>query len=370
MKVLIIMGTRPEAIKFAPLIREIRKDDFFELLVCATGQHREMLNQVLDFFEIKPDVDLNLMRDDQTVTDIIGGILTGLNSVFDRYLPDIVFVQGDTSTAFAGALAAFYRKIKVAHLEAGLRSGNLRSPFPEEANRKLISVIADYHFAPTPFSAKALNSEGYNNNIWIVGNTVIDALHAGLKIIELCKYDFAQEFKQVDFSKRIILLTAHRRESFGEPLERICEAILEIKRDFDDVEIVYPVHLNPTVRGIVFKLLSKKNGIHLINPLDYSRLIWLMKKSYLIMTDSGGIQEEGPSLGKPILVMREVTERVEGIEAGTAVLVGTSKEKIQQCLKDLLTDKNGSYSKMAQAANPYGDGTASRKILEILKGLN
>ncbi len=369
MKILIIMGTRPEAIKFAPLIKLLAKDTYFDLRICITGQHKEMLQQVLDFFEITPHYDLNLMKHNQTLFDVSAAALTGMKPVLDDCKPDLVFVQGDTTTAFIGALCAFYEKIPIAHLEAGLRSGDKFSPFPEEANRRLAGVIADYHFAPTNVAKSALAKENISKNVWMVGNTVVDALLLGLENLKNRKIDFKNEFEYIDFSKPIVLITAHRRESFGKPFEDICDAILEIKNNRPDVQFIYPVHFNPNVREVVNRKLSGVAGIFLIEPLDYPRLIWLMEKSTIILTDSGGIQEEAPALGKPVLVMREVTERVEGIEAGTAKLVGTDKAVIVAQLHALLENKNGLYDQMAKAVNPYGDGTTSQQIISILKSL-
>lgn len=369
MKVLVIMGTRPEAIKFAPLIKQLEKDPFFELRICVTGQHREMLQQVMEFFEITPHYDLNLMKHNQTLFDISSAAIVGLKPVLEDFKPDLVFVQGDTTTAFIGALAAFYEKCRIAHLEAGLRSGDKYSPFPEEANRKLVAVIADYHFAPTELAKGALEKENIRDNVWVVGNTVVDALLLGLENLRNRAIDFNSEFGYIDFSKPVILITAHRRESFGKPFENICDAILDIKETHPETQFIYPVHFNPNVREVVNRKLGDVNGIFLIDPLDYPRLIWLMEKSSVILTDSGGIQEEAPALGKPVLVMRDVTERVEGIEAGTAKLVGTDKNMIVTSLHALLNNENGIYDKMAKAVNPYGDGTTSSRITSILKQL-
>lgn len=368
MKLLFIFGTRPEAIKMAPLILKARDGASFDVKICVTGQHREMLDQVLNFFNIKPDFDLNLMKPNQSLFDTSANGLKGLEKVLYEYEPDLIFVQGDTTTAFVGALAGFYRKIKVAHIEAGLRSKNKYSPFPEEINRVLVGHLADYHFAPTERAARNLRGEGIEKNIWIVGNTVIDALFLGIDIIKKNgEKRYTKFFDFVDFSKKIILVTGHRRESFGKPFENICYALKEIAGKFK-VEIIYPVHLNPNVRKPVNKILNNRERIHLIEPLDYPHLIWIMNKSHLVLTDSGGIQEEAPSLGKPVLVMREVTERVEGIEAGTCKLVGTRREKIVEEATRLLIDF-GEYERMAKAVNPYGDGKSSDKILKILLSL-
>ena len=363
------MGTRPEAIKFAPLIKQLEKEPSFELRICITGQHKEMLQQVLDFFEITPHYDLNLMKHNQTLFDVSAGALTGLKPILDEYRPDIVFVQGDTTTAFIGALAAFYEKCKIAHLEAGLRSGDKFSPFPEEANRKLTGAIADFHFAPTELAKNALLKENIQENVWVVGNTVVDALLLGLENLRNRAIDFKDEFEYIDFTKPVILITAHRRESFGKPFEDICDAILNIKQTHPEVQFIYPVHFNPNVREVVNRKLAGKKGIFLIEPLDYPRLIWLMEKSTIILTDSGGIQEEAPALGKPVLVMRDVTERIEGIDSGTAKLVGTDKDVIVKNLHALLNNTDGIYDKMAKAVNPYGDGTTSNQIIDILKSI-
>lgn len=370
MKHLFIFGTRPEAIKMAPLIKEFHNDPSQTVKVCVTGQHREMLDQVLDFFEIKPDYDLNLMGANQTLFDITSKALLGLKPIIDKERPDNIFVQGDTTTAFVGALAGFYERIKVSHIEAGLRSGNLSSPFPEEGNRKLAGHLASYHFAPTDRAVNNLKQEGIINNVYKVGNTVTDALLLGLNIIKT-KGDesYQNHFSGIDFNKKIILITGHRRESFGKPFENMCKAMKEIATSYSEVEFIYPVHLNPNVRNTVNEILSDVDNIKLIEPLSYPYLIWLMNKSYFVLTDSGGIQEEAPSLGKPVLVMRDVTERQEGVEAGTAKLVGSDYSLIVSESKKLL-DNETHYKLMANAVNPYGDGTTSQQILKILKKLN
>lgn len=366
-KILFIFGTRPEAIKMAPLIKAFQKNkNSFNVKVCVTGQHRQMLDQVLAFFEIKPDYDLNIMQPGQTLFEVTANSLKGLEPVLDQFLPDIIFVQGDTTTVLTGALAGYYKKIKVAHLEAGLRSGDKYSPFPEELNRILASQLATYHFAPTANAVANLTQEGITKNVYLVGNTVIDALLLGLEIIkQKGEAPYQQFFKFIDFSKRVILVTGHRRESFGAPFEEICDA-LRVLALRGDVEIVYPVHLNPNVQEPVNRILKDVNNVHLIEPLSYPYLIWLMSQAYLVITDSGGIQEEAPTLGKPVLVMREVTERQEGVTAGTAKLVGANKDIIVKEATVLLDDQ-AAYSKMAQAVNPYGDGQTSEKIVKILK---
>ncbi len=366
MKVLIVFGTRPEAIKLAPVVKEFARHPEFETRVCVTGQHRSMLDQVLDFFSIVPHYDINLMKPNQTLFDITADALLGLKGVMEDFEADRVVVQGDTTTAFAGALAGFYKKVPVAHVEAGLRSGNLFSPYPEEANRIMVGSLASYHFAPTAKSVDNLTRAGITENVFNVGNTVVDALHLGLKIIESKSASlYEKNFGKVRLDRKIVLITGHRRESFGTPFENICLAIRDLAVRYADVDFVYPVHFNPNVREVVNRLLSGISNVHLLEPLDYPNIIWLMNKSHIVLTDSGGIQEEAPSLGKPVLVMRDVTEREEGISAGTAKLVGTNRDLIVRSVCDLL-DNDASYRKMAQAVNPYGDGKTSGRIAEIL----
>ncbi len=371
-KVLFIFGTRPEAIKLAPLILELREYPVqFDVRVCVTAQHREMLDQVLNFFEIVPDIDLNIMRPGQTLFDVTSESLTGLRDAIQSNSPDWVVIQGDTTTVFTAALASYYSGIKVAHVEAGLRSFNKSAPFPEEMNRVMTSHIANLHFCPTEKAKVNLLTEGIReNDIFVVGNTVIDALLlVQNKIRNVPASFFGDAFKAIsreDFSKRIILVTGHRRENFGSPFENICKALKRIAAR-DTVSVVYPVHLNPNVRKPVFDILQGIDNIHLIEPLDYPAFVWLMDKSYLILTDSGGVQEEAPSLGKPVLVMREVTERTEGVDAGTAKLVGTDQEKIVSEVLRLLDDPLH-YGTMAGRKNPYGDGKSSQRIREVLTG--
>ncbi len=367
MKLLFIFGTRPEAIKMAPLILEARKDPFFDVRVCVTGQHREMLRQVLEFFEILPDFDMDVMRPNQSLFDVTCSIIKSLEDVLNSERPDLVLVQGDTTTAFCGALAAFYRQVPVAHIEAGLRSGDKYSPFPEEMNRSLAGRLSDFHFAPTVRAADNLEREGISGHVWVVGNTVIDALFLGLDLIgKSDERSYEDRFSFVDFSKRIVLVTGHRRESFGKPFENICHALKELVDRHEGIEIVYPVHLNPNVREPVMRILENGKRIHLVEPLHYPQMIWLMNRAYMIVTDSGGIQEEAPSLGKPVLVMRDVTERIEGIEAGTCRLVGTDRRTIVEEAHELLTDFN-KYERMAKSVNPYGDGKSAGRILGIIK---
>jgi UDP-N-acetylglucosamine 2-epimerase (non-hydrolysing) len=365
-KLLFVFGTRPEAIKMAPIILECRKyPESLDVKVCLTGQHREMLQQVMDFFGIVADYNIDLMKPGQTLFDITADALKGLERVLEETAPDLVLVQGDTTTAFAGALAAFYKKIKVAHVEAGLRSGNRYSPFPEEVNRKMIGTLADLHFTPTPTASANLQRENIRSGIYEVGNTVIDALLLAVGKIKQGDVRNAA-FSLPDAQKRLILVTGHRRESFGRPFEEICDALAMLAEDYPDVEIIYPVHLNPNVQEVVQKKLGGIPSIHLVPPAEYPQLVALLDRCYLVITDSGGIQEEAPALGKPVLVIRDVTERTEGIEAGTAVLVGTSKERIIFHARRLL-DNPVEYDRMAKAVNPYGDGTSARKIREILQ---
>jgi UDP-N-acetylglucosamine 2-epimerase (non-hydrolysing) len=367
LKVLTVFGTRPEAIKMAPLVLALQSDDRFESVLCVTGQHREMLDQVLSLFALSPEHDLNIMRSGQDLTDITAGILKGMREVLASVKPDLVLVHGDTATTFAATLAAYYQQIPVGHVEAGLRTGNLYSPWPEEANRKLTGALAALHFAPTQGAADNLLAEGVaKDKISITGNTVIDAL---LQTVERFDKDselvnsLSGHFPFLTPERRVVLVTGHRRESFGGGFERICEALNRTARAFPDVDIVYPVHLNPNVREPVNRLLSGLDNVYLIEPLDYLPFVYLMSRSYLILTDSGGIQEEAPSLGKPVLVMRDTTERPEAVEAGTVELVGTDVERICERLRVLLMDE-ATYQRMSQAHNPYGDGRACKRILD------
>lgn len=365
-KILIIFGTRPEALKLIPIYNELRKFSVeFETKICISSQHKEMLWDMLNFFEINPDYDLNIMSPNQTLFDITSKILLKIKPILDDFHPDLIITQGDTTTTFIASLAGFYSKIKVAHVEAGLRSFNKYSPFPEEINRILTSRLADFHFAPTQKSIENLHSEGITNNIFLVGNTIIDTLFLTLSVIEKQKQSYISKFHYLDFTKKIILVTGHRRESFGQPFRDICNAIHKIAIDFPDVQIIYPVHLNPNVQTPVTEILSDLSNIFLIEPQKYPVFVWLMSKSHIILTDSGGVQEEAPSLGKPVLVMREVTERTEGIEAGTAKLVGTSESAIYQSIKELLQNEE-KYHQMSIAQNPYGDGHSSERIVNIL----
>ena len=372
-KVLLVFGTRPEAIKMAPLIKTLKLDQYFQVKVCITAQHREMLDQVLQIFDISPDYDLNLMKPGQDLYDITANVLLGMKSVLNDFNPDIVLVHGDTSTTSACALAAFYEKTKVGHIEAGLRTNNIYSPWPEEANRQITGIIAEYHFAPTLTSKNNLIKENKNKkNVVVCGNTVVDALFLALKKIrndnKLKTKIEDTLMKQYQFkkNKKIILVTGHRRENFGEGFINICNAIKKIAKDNPSIDIVYPVHLNPNVQEPVRKMLSESQNIFLIDPLSYESFIYIMSKSYFIITDSGGIQEEAPSLGKPVLLMRDTTERPEAVEAGTVKIVGTNPKVIIEESQKLIDDKN-TYRKMSISVSPYGDGHASKKILKFLK---
>jgi UDP-N-acetylglucosamine 2-epimerase (non-hydrolysing) len=367
-KIITIFGTRPEAIKMAPLIKELEKREEIESKVCVTAQHREMLDQVLELFDIKPDFDLNIMETKQTLTGITNKVLEGLEEVFKEEKPDMILVHGDTTTTFAGSLAAFYQQIKVGHVEAGLRTFNKYFPFPEEMNRKLTGSLADLHFAPTKGSKENLLREGIKeNDIYITGNTVIDAMKHTVEENYIFEND---ELNHIDFSKKVIMITAHRRENWGEGIQNICIALNKIVEENSDVELIYLVHLNPVVKDVVFERLGGKDRIHLLSPLDTKETHNLMNKSFMVMTDSGGLQEEAPHLGKPVLVLRDVTERPEAVEAGTVKLVGTDIEQIVNEANELLRNPEA-YFKMSKSINPYGDGIASERIVEaILKHFN
>lgn len=364
MKILTVFGTRPEAIKMAPLVKKLNEEPGIESILCVTAQHREMLDQVLSLFELVPDYDLNIMKPNQTISQITSNVLVGLEEVFKKERPDIVLVHGDTTTTFAASLAAFYQQIKVGHVEAGLRTYDKYSPYPEEMNRILTGRIADLHFAPTERNRQNLLREAINDEaVFITGNTVIDAL---LQVAGK-PYAFEEEtLKQIDFeNRRVITVTCHRRENLGENMEQIFRAIRDIAAEFEDTEIIYPVHMNPKVRETADKILGNTGRIHLIEPLQYQPFVNLMARSYLIITDSGGMQEEAPSLAKPVLVVRRETERPEAVEAGTVKLAGVSRDAIYQMTKELLEDEEA-YSKMARAVNPYGDGHACERIIKIL----
>nr|WP_273543597.1 UDP-N-acetylglucosamine 2-epimerase (non-hydrolyzing) [Serratia fonticola] len=369
-KVLTVFGTRPEAIKMAPLVHALAQDDAFESRVCVTAQHREMLDQVLRLFEIVPDYDLNIMKPGQGLSEITCRILEGIKGVLEDFKPDVVLVHGDTTTTMATSLAAFYQRIPVGHVEAGLRTGNLYSPWPEEANRKLTGHLAMYHFSPTENSRQNLLRESLrDDHIFVTGNTVIDALlwvRDRIMHNPELRSSLDQRYPFLDANKKLILVTGHRRESFGGGFERICSALAEIALQHPEVQVVYPVHLNPNVSEPVNRILKGIDNIILIDPQDYLPFVYLMTRSYLILTDSGGIQEEAPSLGKPVLVMRDTTERPEAVDAGTVQLVGTDVAKIVDAVTRLLTDE-GEYHAMSRAHNPYGDGHACQRILEALK---
>lgn len=361
--IMLIVGTRPEVIKLAPVAIAAQKySEFFKSVVVSTGQHRQMLDQMLKTFEIETDYDLNIMKDQQSLADITSEAIKGLCRVIEEEKPDIVVVQGDTTTSFIGALAAFYNRVAVAHVEAGLRTYNKFQPYPEEVNRRLITQIADLHFAPTPLSKKNLLTEGISRDkITVTGNTCIDALELILAKSRTNGYDALEG--------RNILLTTHRRENHGKPMQEICEAALKLVSDFEDINLIYPMHMSPHVRNVVVPILGSHPRVHLIEPLDYEQFINVMKNSYMILTDSGGVQEEAPSLGKPILVLRDETERPEGIEAGTSILVGTDQLRIIEASRRLLLDRV-EYSRIAQIKNPYGDGNAAYKILSTIAGQN
>ncbi|WP_222889104.1 MULTISPECIES: non-hydrolyzing UDP-N-acetylglucosamine 2-epimerase [Enterobacteriaceae] len=370
MKVLTVFGTRPEAIKMAPLVHALAKDPYFEAKVCVTAQHREMLDQVLNLFSIVPDYDLDIMQPGQGLTEITCRILEGLKPILESFKPDVVLVHGDTTTTIAASLAAFYQRIPVGHVEAGLRTGDLSSPWPEEANRTLTGHLAMYHFSPTQNARQNLLRENIlDKQIFVTGNTVIDALFWVRDTVlnnENLHSELAARYPFLDESKKLVLVTGHRRESFGQGFEQICHALVDIAAKHQDVQIVYPVHLNPNVSEPVNRILGHVENIILIEPQDYLPFLWLMTHAWLILTDSGGIQEEAPSLGKPVLVMRETTERPEAIEAGTVRLVGTDRQRIVEEVTHLLQD-NDAWQAMSRAHNPYGDGQACERILHALK---
>ncbi len=360
-KVLVVFGTRPEAIKMCPLVLELKKSAKLKVLVCVSGQHKEMLNQVLEIFDVRPDYDMSIMKRGQDLTDVTVEILTAMREILDKEKPDIMLVHGDTSTAFASSLAAFYKQITVGHVEAGLRTYNIWSPYPEEFNRQAIGLTSEFHFAPTEISKTVLIKENKNpDRIYVTGNTGIDAL----------AYTVRDDFVHPEFDwvgdDRLILLTAHRRENLGEPMREMFRAIRRIIEEFKDVKVIYPVHLNPKVRQVADEELGECDRIRMIEPLDVVEFHNFMKRSFLIMSDSGGIQEEAPALGKPVLVMRDTTERPEGVEAGTLKLVGTKEEDVYYECRLLLTDNN-IYQKMSEAKNPYGDGHASERIRKVLE---
>ena len=380
-KIMLVFGTRPEAIKMCPLVKEFQKHtDEFETIVCVTGQHREMLDQVLKIFEVTPDYDLNIMKQGQDLTDVTTRILNGLRDVFKEIRPDVVLVHGDTTTSMAAALAAFYAQIPVGHVEAGLRTHNIYSPWPEEMNRQITGRIATYNFSPTPLSESNLKKENIHGNIYVTGNTVIDALHMVVNNLKN-NPDLATEQKQILLNagydinrlksgRKLVLITGHRRENFGDGFIQMCTAIRDLKDKFPEVDFVYPMHLNPNVRKPIHEVfgenLSNLGNMFFIEPLQYLEFVYLMSKSNIVLTDSGGIQEEAPGLGKPVLVMRDTTERPEALESGTVHLVGTNYQKIMDEVSTLLENPEA-YEKMSKAVNPYGDGLACSRIVEILK---
>jgi UDP-N-acetylglucosamine 2-epimerase (non-hydrolysing) len=369
-RVLIIFGTRPEAIKMAPVVKELKKyPEEFETIVCVTAQHREMLDQVLRLFDITPDYDLNIMKPQQDLFDLTCNILKGLKSILDKEHPALVMVHGDTTTTMAASIASYYNRIPLGHVEAGLRTTNKYAPFPEEINRRITGCLADYHFAPTETTMGNLIREGVpKERIWVTGNTVIDALLDVLSMIHRSgkiSGEMRSRFSFLDTRKKLILVTGHRRENFGNGFENICHALKEIATTHRNVEIVYPVHLNPNVQEPVYRILSGCPSIYLIEPLEYLPFVYLMDRSYFLITDSGGIQEEAPAIGKPVLIMRETTERPEAIDAGTVLLVGTEKNRIVYAVNNLLYNFNR-YNDMATKINPYGDGKAAHRIIDIL----
>ncbi len=360
-KVMLVFGTRPEAIKMCPLVQELKKSKELKTLVCVTGQHREMLQQVLTIFNVVPDYDLDIMREGQTLFTITTGILTAIQPILEKERPDIILVHGDTTTTFATSLAAFYLGIKVGHVEAGLRTYNLQSPFPEEFNRQAVSIVADLNFAPTETAKQHLLQEGRPaSSIFVTGNTAIDALKTTVRS------DYHHELFNWIGQDRLIMLTAHRRENLGQPMENMFRAVRRVLQEHDNVKVIYPIHKNPRVREVAQRIFASDDRVKIIEPLEVIDFHNFLNKSYMILTDSGGIQEEAPSLGKPVLVMRDTTERPEGVEAGTLKLVGTSEETIYAEFTRLLTDGN-SYLEMSRASNPYGDGTASHQIVSILE---
>ena len=367
-KIMVVFGTRPEAIKMAPVVKACKARPDLEVKVCVTAQHRQMLDQVMDIFGLSADFDLNVMAPNQTLADVTCKVLKGMEGVFAEWTPDMVLVQGDTTTVMAAALAAFYHKIAIGHVEAGLRTGNLYSPWPEEANRLLAGCLANQHYAPTPRSRENLLKENKDpKTVFVTGNTVIDALHEAVKIMDgdaELKARIVVQFPFLDPAKRLVLVTGHRRENFGEGFIHICNAIKRVASR-PDVQVVYPMHMNPNVRKPVNEILGGLANVNLIEPLDYLSFLYMMRQSYLIMTDSGGVQEEAPSLGKPVIVMRDTTERPEAVDAGTVILAGTETESMASAAERLLDDK-AFYDKMAHSVNPYGDGLAARRIAELV----
>lgn len=360
-KIMIVFGTRPEAIKMCPLVKELKKEEKFQTLVCVTGQHKEMLEQVLQAFEVEPDYNLKIMEKCQTLYDVTEKVLAGMKIILEKEHPDLVLVHGDTTTTFAAALAAFYQQIPIGHVEAGLRTYNLKAPYPEEFNRQSVGILADYNFAPTQSAKENLIREGKNpDKVFATGNTVIDALKTTIRP------DYRHEILDWASDARLIMLTAHRRENLGQPLYNIFRGIKKVLDEVEDIKIIYPIHMNPSVRRVAYEILGEHRRMRIIEPLDVLDFHNFMNQSYMILTDSGGIQEEAPALGKPVLVLRETTERPEGVEAGTLKLVGTDEAVIEREFKRLLMDKE-SYEQMSKASNPYGDGNACQRIVSVLK---
>lgn len=367
MKVLICFGTRPEAIKLAPLVMELQSRSVFDVRICVTSQHREMLDQVVEIFQLSPHHDLNLMTPGQTLEHLTGKVVEKMSMILAQEKPDCIVVQGDTTTTFAAALAAFYQKVGVAHVEAGLRTYQKFSPFPEEMNRQMTSRLTDWHFAPTEQAREALLQEDFSaENIFVVGNTVIDALLMTVEKVMGPDEVFHKQFPFLDVRKRLLLVTGHRRENFGQGFVNVCQAIRTIAKRNPELEIVYPVHLNPNVQEPVTAILSGLSNVYLIPPQDYLTFVWLLNRSHIVLTDSGGVQEEAPSLGKPVLVMRDTTERTEAVDAGVARLVGTNSDLIIECTQRLL-DCTEAYEEMSHRQNPYGDGTSSARIADVLE---
>ena len=363
-RIITIVGTRPEAIKLAPVMKALQGDERFEAQICSTGQHREMLDQIMNWFHLRPDFELNVMSHNQPLAHLSGRILNGVSEILANHKPDMVVVHGDTTTAFIGALAAYYNRIPVAHVEAGLRTRDLYAPYPEEANRQLIGRLAKWHFAPTATAANALFDEMVRENVYVTGNTVIDALFDTLNMVQTQNRN---PLPQIAADQRMVLVTAHRRENYGDGFRHMCAALKKLAQAFPDVAIVYPVHLNPNVRTVVMEELSGISNIHLTKPMDYPDFVAAMARSTLVLTDSGGIQEEAPALGKPVLVMRDTTERPEAVKSGTVKLVGTDTQRLFTAAAELLTS-DLAYQRMSNATNPYGDGQATQRILNILAG--
>lgn len=369
MKILVIFGTRPEAIKLAPLINRLRANMFFDVRVCNTGQHKDLISPIVDLFKILVDYELNCMEINQGLSGLTCKIITKLELLFKSYKPDYIIVHGDTTTSFASALASFYAGIKIIHVEAGLRTYNKKSPFPEEINRTLTGSLADIHFAPTETSKNNLIAEGKKSNVYVTGNTVIDALYDALKLIDENSHEIKKLDSKIHKTKKIILFTGHRRENFGDGFDNIFESIKTLTLSRNDVQLIYPVHPNPNVKAIAEDYFKDNENVILIEPLDYSTFIWVLNLSYLVITDSGGIQEEAPSLGKPVLVIRDTTERPEAVNAGTVILVGSNKVDLLQNVNKLL-DEQEFYNQMSSIINPYGDGFASERIIEVLMNIN